>query len=1221
MFSTVQKNMLNAFHYYGEKYPIHIGGILYLPKAYKDRLIEAIYHVTSDIELLEYTLLNNTFVKTKQTLVIDELFDISAIQSYFDKPFIEETLLYRIGILIQKDNLLLISVFNHLISDSYSMNLFLHAVLSYISQKEVFEFNNNYDDFVKSEHEGKNTRDFWKNYLENYSLTSISSFPYTKKLFKTTRKALTFSNSESKLIDEFCIKHNVSPAIVFESALSYILSHIHGENNVTYGITSLNRKSAFKQTFGPFIQTLPIKVELKNSISETLKSIQRRHMEVFRHQSVDYKDLLYLNKNEGVLFDALITYHKPLDETYNIPYKYEVLNSSYNDLPLVINIERRNLNHPYIVYFDLSSEIFNDEEERFLKRFKHVLLDIIHEHKITYLLEDEACYYNNQYVSCYRKKQSLIDTIETTLNMYNYLKIYDLNNEMTFEKLNRLRKKFAYKLNKFYEHEEIIELNLDKSIELVIAILGVLTAGKIFTIKQQNKSIYPSISMDFFKDIESYVFLDNKPNERIAVYYTSGTEGPSKKVLLTEDALLNYIENVPFSCNITTKDTILSISNPTFDIFLEDIMLAFIKGTSIVLCDLEHTSQIDKELTYISTTPSVIYHLLEYHTSIFNSVKHIVLGGETLTQNIVNKLKSVSQATIYNTYGPTETTIAVTATKVDKELSIGKPIKNVIVEVRSKNKKRLPFYTLGEITVGGIALADHIDLTGTEEGLRYFTGDYGYIDSKGFIHFLGRRDREIKRRGVRINLEGLDNILNGHPLVKQAVSKYHDGKIISYIDGLNLSKETIYNYLKENLPQTWLPDGIENLNASLSNHGKLKVNRKSIFKPKTKKEKTFLKVVKKVFEIDKLYVEDTFNDIHGTSIKALILIIELEKYGIHISMSNIYNTRYVVELLNHKQNEGLEIDFNNFKLEVNEIIYKEKKPKEVLVLGASGYLGSHLTFELMKQNIRVIAYVRDQHRFYTHYNKYFNESFNGIMIEGHTRELKNKLKSFDIDCVINCIAKVDYVGEARLYEEANVQSVVDILAYVNEINIPLYHISTLGLGINQEDFNETSKIKNPMYDNLYLKSKFMAEYLVLKENIDKVKHHIIRVGNLMPRFKDYKFQINKEENLFMLLLQNAKKTKVLPQSYQNTLFDVSPVDFVSKKIVHLIKYETNMPVYHVFEEPKVTLEEIIGNIHYDKGTHLSIPIISASSKYTNMLLDETKYPKLYIDQTYLKHML
>ena len=88
--------MLDAFRYYGENIPFLMD--LYLPKAYKDRLIEAII-VTSNIELLEYTLLNNTFVKTKQTLVIDGRHLNN--QSYFINHLSGNITLSK-GILIQK---------------------------------------------------------------------------------------------------------------------------------------------------------------------------------------------------------------------------------------------------------------------------------------------------------------------------------------------------------------------------------------------------------------------------------------------------------------------------------------------------------------------------------------------------------------------------------------------------------------------------------------------------------------------------------------------------------------------------------------------------------------------------------------------------------------------------------------------------------------------------------------------------------------------------------------------------------------------------------------------------------------------------------------------------------------------------------------------------------------------------------------------------------------
>ena len=139
-------------------------------------------------------------------------------------------------------------------------------------------------------------------------------------------------------------------------------------------------------------------------------------------------------------------------------------------------------------------------------------------------------------------------------------------------------------------------------------------------------------------------------------------------------------------------------------------------------------------------------------------------GGEILGKSLVNALRKVSKATLYNSYGPTEASIAVTSTPVfDEEITLGKPFDGCSVKIKNENFINLPNGYIGEIVLSGICLSSgytkdyhpsgFVKINGTNY---YKTGDFGYIDHQDNLVFVGRKEKKIKKNGIRITLKQVD---------------------------------------------------------------------------------------------------------------------------------------------------------------------------------------------------------------------------------------------------------------------------------------------------------------------------------------------------------------------------------------------------------------------------------------------------------------------------------
>ena len=230
-----------------------------------------------------------------------------------------------------------------------------------------------------------------------------------------------------------------------------------------------------------------------------------------------------------------------------------------------------------------------------------------------------------------------------------------------------------------------------------------------------------------------------------------------------------------------------------------------------------------ERITHLEPVPSWYATLLEVAAAgDLDSVRVVILGGEVLPPELVAaSRRALPAARLFNDYGPTEVTVAATVHEISPEWSgagvpIGRPHANTVVAVLDEEQRPVPAGEVGELWVGGpcvaqgyLGLPDHPSFqpdpaTG---GRRYRTGDLVRWDDDGFLRFCGRRDRQVKIRGQRIEPEEVEAVLGGLPGVAgSAVEVDADGpeaRLVAYVSpvpGTELAPETVSQALAERLP-------------------------------------------------------------------------------------------------------------------------------------------------------------------------------------------------------------------------------------------------------------------------------------------------------------------------------------------------------------------------------------------------------------------------------------
>ncbi|MFD0363048.1 amino acid adenylation domain-containing protein [Nocardia sp. GCM10030253] len=389
------------------------------------------------------------------------------------------------------------------------------------------------------------------------------------------------------------------------------------------------------------------------------------------------------------------------------------------------------------------------------------------------------------------------------------------------------------------------------------------------------------------------------------VIYTSGSTGLPKGVAVTHRGLRNCATEHQNVMSIESDSRTLHLASPSFDVSVLELLLATPAGATMViapndvyggdelagLLDHEHVSHVLITPTALSTIDHTRWPLTD--------LRHLLIGGEGYGTELVERWSG--GRSVYNEYGPTETTIAATVTSplVAGELvTIGGPIRGVSEWVLDQRLQPVPVGVAGELYIAGTPLARgyHRRAGLTAERFvacpwmpgdrMYRTGDVVRWTPDGAIQHLGRSDFQVKIRGLRIELGEIDATLAAHETVGFAVTIGHHNEsgaesLVSYVVAApdnSIDTKTLTEYLTRRLPSYMVPSSIMVLDRiPLTPVGKLDRNalpnpifteNKAFRAPETPIERTIAESFADVLKIDTVGLDDSFFALGGDSVVA-----------------------------------------------------------------------------------------------------------------------------------------------------------------------------------------------------------------------------------------------------------------------------------------------------------------------------------------------------------------
>ncbi|UCH92293.1 MAG: amino acid adenylation domain-containing protein [Candidatus Aminicenantes bacterium] len=521
---------------------------------------------------------------------------------------------------------------------------------------------------------------------------------------------------------------------------------------------------------------------------------------------------------------------------------------------------------------------------------------------------------------------------------------------ISYKELNKRANQLAHVLrDKGVKPDTLVGMMMERSPDLIIGILGILKSSAAYLPLDAG---YPEERLRYMlKDSNAQILLTGKELEAAInfggeiieynheawnfagssdpgpvtrqhwlayVIYTSGSTGKPKGVMVNRENLMGYLYSFEQEFKFTTRDVVIQQASYSFDAFGEEVFPCLLQGGKMVVIFKEDLMNItflsglilNHNVTVIDCSPLLLNELNKLcqpgASNPLNTIRLFISGGDVLKREYIDNLIKIG--TVYNTYGPTETTICAAYHQVNRAgasaVPIGRPITNYRLYILNRHGHGLPIGVPGEICISGVGVSrGYLNQPGlTREKfvlqswfpgeMMYKTGDLGKWLADGNIEFLGRLDRQVNIRGFRIELEEIERQLQAHEHIdKIQVVPVEGHSLCAYFTS---KKEENPGQLRHSLslkfPGYMIPDYFVQLQQMpLTPQGKIDTRAlpepgayspgagAQYIPPGSESEKKLAKIWQEILGLETISITDNFFELGGNSIRMIQAIVRIRE--------------------------------------------------------------------------------------------------------------------------------------------------------------------------------------------------------------------------------------------------------------------------------------------------------------------------------------------------------
>ncbi|WP_281322352.1 non-ribosomal peptide synthetase [Flavobacterium aestivum] len=865
------------------------------------------------------------------------------------------------------DTFVFVLVIHHIISDGVSIQLMINELFVLYDaftkklSNPLLPLQIQYKDYAawqQNQLRDGNTahKEYWLKQFQN--TIPILDLPIykTRPLTKTFHGGIVKRSFNTEILKEFsnlCQSQECTLFMGLTSLLNLLFYRYTNQNDIIIGSPIGGRPhSDLQNQMGLYLNTLALRTQFdgQDSFIDLLLNVKNRTLEAYEHQIYPFDELI---ENLNLKRDVS---RSPLFDVMLILQNMDSYGSSSQELEGITIQQYQNKQNLLIKYdleftFDefgnelnlnltFNTDIYTIEFiEKITEHFGTILQGVIAEpnvsiSRINYLSPNEI----NQLVVDFNATSVEYPKDKTIVNLFEEQVVKTPNNTaivfeestLTYKELNEKVNQFACYLRENYDikPDDLVGIKLNRSEQLIIAILGVLKSGAAYV---PIDSDYPQERIDYIEeDTNCKAIIDedelmifnlqrfryktenlepiNAPSDLVYIIYTSGSTGNPKGVMVEHHNVIRLVKPCSYF-PLNTDSILLSTGSISFDATTIEFFGTLLNGATLVLTsqddllDLSRLENIVKtnKVNSLWMTASWFNSVVENNVKFFESISQLIVGGDVVSPKHTQKVfESNPSIKIVNGYGPTENTTFSTTFDIQNEkyttIPIGKPIPNSQAYILDQNLQPVAIGVSGKLYLSGAGVSrgylNQPELTSEKfianpfiSGTKmYDTGDLGRWLPNGTIEFLGRNDHQVKIRGYRIELGEIEtSLLQYSSDLKQVVVQVKEVNgekvlVAYYVSDIEIDKAEIRDYLQTKLPDYMIPafyvlleqipltpNGKTDRNALPSINGE-DIIRREYVEPRNVTEQKMVEIWQEVLGLEKVGITDNFFELGGHSL-------------------------------------------------------------------------------------------------------------------------------------------------------------------------------------------------------------------------------------------------------------------------------------------------------------------------------------------------------------------
>nr|WP_159102356.1 non-ribosomal peptide synthetase [Caldalkalibacillus mannanilyticus] len=795
---------------------------------------------------LEYMEVHLPAIEVKQELIEGWL-------NGFIRPFdLTKAPLFRVKLVrIKEEKHLLLFDIHHIISDGTTMDILLQEFSALYHGQVLSPLRIQYKDYSEWQNqlfysqEMDKQKEFWQQTFAGELPVLQLPLDYPRppiQSFEGARIVSSINQERAEQLQHVAKETGTTLYMVLLAAYNVLLAKYSGQEEIIVGSPVAGRNHAdLEHVIGMFVNTLVFRhyPQKHKTFAAFLEEVKEQALSAFENQDYPFEELLHhveltRDISRNPLFDTMFV----LQNTEMRTLELGGLKLSSVDLDLDLSRFDLTLNvmesdEGISLSLEYGTKLFRRETmERFMGHFKQIL-EVIVENSfvqlgdIHFLSEKEThqlLYDFNRTEEAYPREKSIAELFEEQVRVTPHQAAVIFGEQaLSYEELNRRANQLARKLcRNGVQPDTIVGILMDRSLEMIIGIMGVLKAGGAYLpldpsypaeriqymlqdsgvdiVLSQQRVTHLINSFEFQGEVllldqfeyegEEESNLEPQAGAQDLAYliYTSGSTGQPKGVMIEHRGVVNLLQTQKKAFDLGPESRVLQFASFSFDASVWEIFMSLLTGASLYLEEqdllLPGPSFIrlvrEKRITTLTLPPAALALLPEEELP---DLQTLIVAGEACSGDLARRWARGRR--FFNAYGPTEGTVCASMALCTEELvgnpSIGRPILNKQILIVSENGHLQPIGVAGELCIAGEGLArgylNKPDITKERfvthpydpQKQMYRTGDIARWLPDGSIEYLGRMDHQVKIRGYRIELGEIESKLLAHQEIQEAV--------------------------------------------------------------------------------------------------------------------------------------------------------------------------------------------------------------------------------------------------------------------------------------------------------------------------------------------------------------------------------------------------------------------------------------------------------------------